>query len=161
MGYPRSSWISPTSTSVNLPVQISFSPLVRVGFLVYDCVMELRLTVYKGMDLKEVEKEYVSHDFDLPTGACEDILEALDIDTIMDKVKNGADLGSEIVRIVLKSYDKFRPMLFTAFDGLTEDEFRRTKIKDVGNIVAYIAIYTIQSLFSIMMPPKKGEEKKR
>lgn len=124
--------------------------------------MELRLAVYKDETLKEVEKVYVSNDFDLSTGACEDILEALDIDRIMDKVKNNdGDLGAEIVRVVLTSYDKFRPMLFRAFDGLTEEEFKRTKLKDIGQIIAYIAIYTIQSLFSIMMPSKDGKEKKK
>lgn len=121
--------------------------------------MELTLNVYG--ENGEVVKKYTSHDFDLMTGTCEDILKAIDIDRIMDKMKDNSELGQEIIRIVLTGYDKFRPFIFKAFRGLTEEEFANTKMKDVGRIITSIAIYTINELFSILGTPRKeGKEKK-
>lgn len=121
--------------------------------------MELRLNIYD--DDGKIVKTYTAHDFDLMTGTCEDILKVLDIDRIMDKMKDSGELGKEIIRVVLVGYDKFRPYLFRAFKGLTEEEFAHTKIKEVGQIITSIAIYTINELFSILGTPRKdGKEKK-
>ena len=121
--------------------------------------MELKLNIYD--DDGQIVKTYSSHDFDLMTGTCEDILKAIDIDRIMANMKNTEMLGQEIIRVVLVGYDKFRPFIFKAFRGLTEEEFAHTKMKEVGHIITSIAIYTINELFSILGTPKKdGKEKK-
>ena len=121
--------------------------------------MELKLNIYD--DDGQIVKTYSSHDFDLMTGTCEDILKAIDIDRIMASMKNTEMLGQEIIRVVLVGYDKFRPFIFKAFRGLTEEEFAHTKMKEVGHIITSIAIYTINELFSILGTPKKdGKEKK-
>ena len=121
--------------------------------------MELTLNIYG--DDGEVVKTYSSHDFDLMTGTCEDILKTIDIDRIMESLSNSEQLGQEIIRVVLTGYDKFRPFIFKAFRGLTEEEFAHTKMKEIGRIITSIAIYTINELFSILGTPKKeGKEKK-
>lgn len=121
--------------------------------------MELTLPIYD--DDGNVVKTYTSHDFDLMTGTCEDILKVLDIDKIMDKMTDSNELGKEIIRIVLTGYNSFRPYIFKAFKGITEEEFAHTKMKEVGHIITAIAIYTINELFSILgMPKKDGKEKK-
>lgn len=121
--------------------------------------MELTLNVYG--DDGEVVKTYRSHDFDLMTGTCEDILKTLDIDRIMNSMGNGEELGKEIIRVVLTGYEKFRPFIFRAFRGLTEDEFAHTKMKEVGRIITSIAIYTINELFSILGTPNKDSKEKK
>lgn len=121
--------------------------------------MELTLNIYD--DDGKIAKTYKSQDFDLMTGTCEDILKTLDIDRIMNSMGNGEELGKEIIRVVLTGYEKFRPFIFRAFKGLTEDEFAHTKMKEVGRIITSIAIYTINELFSILGAPNKdGKEKK-
>lgn len=121
--------------------------------------MELTLNIYG--ENGEVVKKYTSHDFDLMTGTCEDILKAVDIDKIMNNLNDSGELGKEIVRVVLTGYDKFRPFIFRAFRGLTEEEFAHTKMKEVGHIITSIVIYTINELFSILGTPRKdGKEKK-
>ena len=121
--------------------------------------MELKLNIYD--DDGQTVKTYSSHDFDLMTGTCEDILKAIDIDRIMANMKNTEMLGQEIIRVVLTGYGKFRPFIFKAFKGLTEEEFAHTKMKEVGHIITSIVIYTINELFSILGTSKKeGKEKK-
>lgn len=121
--------------------------------------MELTLNIYD--DDGKIAKTYTSHDFDLMTGTCEDILKAVDIDRIMNSLNSSQELGKEIIRVVLTGYDKFRPFIFRAFKGLTEEEFAHTKMKEVGHIITSIVIYTINELFSILGTPKKdGKEKK-
>lgn len=121
--------------------------------------MELKLNIYD--DEGQIVKTYSSHDFDLMTGTCEDILKAIDIDRIMASMKNTEMLGQEIIRVVLVGYDKFRPFIFKAFRGLTEEEFAHTKMKEVGHIITSIAIYTINELFSILGTPKKDNKEKK
>lgn len=122
--------------------------------------MELTLPIYD--DDGNVVKTYTSHDFDLMTGTCEDILKALDIDRVVAMSGDPSKMSKEIIRIVLIGYDRFRPFLFRAFKGLTEEEFAHTKMKEVGRIITAIAIYTINELFSIMgsASSKDGKEKK-
>lgn len=121
--------------------------------------MELKLNVYG--DDGEVVKTYTSYEFDLMTGTCEDILKAVDIDKIMASMNDSNELGKEIIRVVLTGYSKFRPFIFRAFKGLTEEEFEHTKMKEVGQIITAIVIYTINELFSILGTPRKdGKEKK-
>ena len=121
--------------------------------------MELKLNIYG--DDGEVVKTYTSHEFDLMTGTCEDILKAVDIDKIMASMNDSNELGKEIIRVVLTGYSKFRPFMFRAFKGLTEEEFEHTKMKEVGQIITAIVIYTINELFSILGTPRKdGKEKK-
>lgn len=121
--------------------------------------MELKLNIYG--DEGEVVKTYTSHEFDLMTGTCEDILKAVDIDKIMASMNDSNELGKEIIRVVLTGYSKFRPFIFRAFKGLTEEEFEHTKMKEVGQIITAIVIYTINELFSILGTPRKdGKEKK-
>lgn len=121
--------------------------------------MELTLNIYD--DDGKIAKTYKSQDFDLMTGTCEDILKTLDIDRIMASMKNSEELGREIIRVVLTGYEKFRPFIFRAFKGLTEDEFAHTKMKEVGRIITSIAIYTINELFSILGTQKKDSKEKK
>lgn len=121
--------------------------------------MELTLNIYD--DDGKIAKTYKSQDFDLMTGTCEDILKTLDIDRIMSSMKNSEELGREIIRVVLTGYEKFRPFIFRAFKGLTEDEFAHTKMKEVGRIITSIAIYTINELFSILGTPNKDSKEKK
>lgn len=107
--------------------------------------MELKLNIYKG---REIEKTYTSNDFMLMTGTCEDILKLIDIDKFSSNLSE-TELGMEILKIVIKAFDKFNVVMKEIFDGLTDEEYKRTQIKDVAGIVVQVVIYTINELFSI------------
>ena len=112
--------------------------------------MELKLNVYNG---KEIEKTSTADDFMLMTGTCEDILQVIDIDAFGGKLDEKA-LGMEILKVVIKSFGKFKPMMKEIFDGLTDEEYSRTAIKDVAGVVVQIVMYTITELFSGITPSK-------
>lgn len=108
--------------------------------------MELKLDIYEN---KKVVKTYKSNDFVLTTGICEDILNTVDIDKLTSGGLTQEQLGMEILKIVTKSFNKFKPFLQDIFEGLTEEEYRKTKIKDVANVIIKVVTYTISELFSV------------
>lgn len=108
--------------------------------------MELKLNVYKN---GQIEKTYRANDFVLETGLCEDVLNAIDIDKLTSGELSNEKLGLEIVKIVAKSFSKFKPFLQNMFQGLTDDEYRRTSIKEVGKVVFQVVMFTISELQSV------------
>lgn len=93
--------------------------------------MELVLKVYKNQ--KEVEKEYKIDSYDLMTGFVEDLLKAIDIDQL--EGKSGNDLYLGIAKIISKNYGIFYPLAHDMF-GITEEEYRRTKVKELAVALA-------------------------
>lgn len=108
--------------------------------------MELQLNIYEN---GKVLKTYTSNDFTLTTGICEDVLELVDIDSLMGKSKTQEELGLEILKVVIKLFPKFKPFLQEIFVGLTDDEFRKTAIKEVGTVIINIVRFTISELYSV------------
>lgn len=108
--------------------------------------MEMTLNVYDG---NKIVKTYKSNDFTLMTGTCEDIINMVDVDKLTSGQLSEQQLGIEIVKIVAKSFNKFKPFLQEVFVGLTDEEYRHTSIKEVANNVIAIVKFTIQELFSV------------
>lgn len=108
--------------------------------------MELKLNVYDG---KKIVKTYTANDFNLMTGVCEDIINTIDIDKLTGGKLDDKALGMEVIKVVAKSFSKFKPFLQDVFDGLTDDEYRNTSIKEVAAIVFAIVQYTISELFDV------------
>lgn len=108
--------------------------------------MELKLNIYDG---KKVVKTYEANDFTLTTGVCEDIINSVDIDKLTSGKLDDKTLGIEVIKVVAKSFSKFKPFLQDVFEGLTDDEYRHTSIKEVANVVVTIVQYTVGELFNV------------
>ena len=108
--------------------------------------MELKLNVYEN---GKVIKTYTSNDFTLTTGICEDVLNLVNIDKLVDGELDEQKLGIEVIKIVAKLFPKFKPFLQDIFKGLTDDEFRQTAIKDVAKVIIQIVKYTVSELYSV------------
>lgn len=108
--------------------------------------MELKLNVYES---GKVVKTYTANDFTLTTGICEDVLNLVDIDKLTSDGLDDQKLGIEIIKIVVKLFPKFKPFLQDIFNGLTDEEFKQTSIKEVGQIIIQIIKYTIGELYSV------------
>lgn len=108
--------------------------------------MELKLNIYDG---KKIVKTYEANDFNLMTGVCEDVINTVDIDKLTSGKLDDKTLGIEVIKIVAKSFSKFKPLLQDVFEGLTDDEYRRTSIKEVANVVVQIVKYTVGELFNV------------
>ena len=107
---------------------------------------KLKLNIYDG---KKVVKTYEAEDFNLMTGTCEDIINMIDVDKLTSGKLNDQQLGIEVVKVVAKSFNKFRPFLQDVFEGLTDEEYRHTSIKEVAGAVITIVQYTVGELFNI------------
>lgn len=115
--------------------------------------MTLNLTVYKE-DGHTVDKVYTTDEFHLLTGMCEDVLEEVDIDKMLNNGVNEQELGKMVLSLVLKNRKRFKPIMQQVFYGLTDEEYERTEISEVGRNVMQILVYTITSLFGVMTTKK-------
>lgn len=106
----------------------------------------LKLNIYDG---KKVVKTYEADDFTLMTGTCEDIINMIDVDKLIGGGLNNEAMGIEVVKVVAKSFSKFKPFLQDVFEGLTDDEYRHTSIKEVAGVVISIVQYTVGELFNV------------
>lgn len=55
----------------------------------------------------------------------------------------------EVLKIVVKAFGKFKPLMKEVFDGLTDEEYNRTAIKEVARVVVNIVTYTVTELFAV------------
>lgn len=106
--------------------------------------MEFKLNIYNG---KTIEKTYTADDFHLMTGTCEDILKLIDIDNMKLDNVNDNDTLMQIVTVVTKAFNEFNPLMKQVFDGLTDDEYRRTRIIDVAQVIMDVLTSTFAELF--------------
>lgn len=98
--------------------------------------MDLKLNVYKNN--KEIEKTYIASEFDLMWGTMEDLTNAVDLDKINDEI--------EVGKMVLKILPQVKPLLKQVFDGLTDDELKRTKIKELVPVFVNIFKYSFSEI---------------
>lgn len=103
--------------------------------------MELKLNIYNG---REVEKTYTAETYDLMFGTVEDLLEVIDLDNL----KSGSDV--EIIKlvgnVVTKSMDVIKPLLKDIFEGLTDDELRKTKVKEIAEALIEVVKFSIAQI---------------
>lgn len=92
--------------------------------------MELKLNIYKNS--KEVEKTYTAGEYDLMWGTIEDLTSVVDLDRIDDNVAVG--------KMILNVLPQIKPILKQIFEGLTDEEIKRTKVKEL--IPLFIDVFT-------------------
>lgn len=92
--------------------------------------MELKLKIYKN---GEVEKEYTTDTYDLMFGTIEDIVSLLDGVTLENEEGEAAtnfDID-KIIGMVTEGMGMLKPFLKEIFIGVTDEEIRRTKVKEL------------------------------
>lgn len=109
--------------------------------------MELTLNVYTNRKLKEIEKTYRVNDFELSTGACEDLLDLINIDMFeggLEALSSESQI-IEVLKPILSGRAVFYDILKDVFD-VNEDELKRTKLSEVLKALASIIKYSITGL---------------
>ena len=110
--------------------------------------MEFSLNVYKTRGLKQVEKTYKVSDFELSFGACEDVLNAINIDLFaggLDALSDEAKTA-EMFKMVVDALPVIKDILKDVFDGLTDDELKRTSVKELVGLVMQVIRYSMATL---------------
>lgn len=91
----------------------------------------LSLNIYSAADKKVIEKTYTAESYDLMLGTVEDIMQLIDVDKMND--------NTEITKLVIKGYSKLKPFIKDVFNGVTDDELNRVKVKEL--IPTFIEIF--------------------
>lgn len=100
---------------------------------------DLKLNIYNG---KTVEKTYIAEEIDIMFGTVEDLLDVIDFDNLNDE--------KEVVKVVIKTLNNLKPFLKQIFDGLTDEEIKQTKVKELIPLFVKIVKYSIDELKSLM-----------
>ena len=86
--------------------------------------MQLLLNIYDP-ESKVITKQYKAETVDIMFGTIEDLIEIIDV----DKLSENND--TELTKIILLSIKKVKPLLKEVFTGLTDEELKNTKIKEL------------------------------
>ena len=103
--------------------------------------MELKLNIYEK---RQVVKTYTAETYDLMFGTVEDLLELINIDNL----QSGSDV--EIIKlvgnVVVKGMNIIKPLLKDIFEGLTDDELKRTKVNEIATVLIDVVKFSISEM---------------
>lgn len=103
--------------------------------------MELKLNIYNK---KEIEKTYITETYDLMFGTVEDLIQIIDL----DKLETGSD--AEIIKlvggVVMRGLDIVKPLLKDIFDGLTDEELKKTKVKEIAAVLVEVVKFSVAEI---------------
>lgn len=101
----------------------------------------MKLNIY---DKKQVVKTYTADTYDLMFGTVEDVANAIDL----DKLSTGTD--AEIIKLigglVITSLPTITDLLKDIFDGITDDEIKHCKVKEIAAVFLDVVKYTLAEL---------------
>lgn len=102
--------------------------------------MELLLNIYDP-ETKIIAKQYTAETVDIMFGTVEDLIEVIDIDKLNDNM--------EWAKVIVLSMKKLKPLLKEVFVGLTDEELKNTKIKELVPLFISIIKYMISEIGSL------------
>lgn len=99
--------------------------------------MELKLHIYEG---RKIAKTYTAESIDLSFGVIEDVIDALDFESM----KTGDN--KEMAKMLIKCKDQIKPFLIDIFDGLTAEEVRHTRTQNLIDVFRGLYNYAVSEL---------------
>lgn len=84
--------------------------------------MELVLNIYDE-NSKMIAKQYTAQTADIMFGTIEDLIEVIDVDKLNDNM--------EWAKVIVVALKKLKPLLKEVFTGLTDEELKHTKVKEL------------------------------
>lgn len=108
--------------------------------------MELKLNIYKNQ--REIEKTYTAQDYEVMYGTVEDLLNCLDLEALTNQ-DNKDGIIAAASRLLRAREDVINPLLMDIFTGLTEAELRRTKTREVLEVIVGLTGFSIDQIKSL------------
>ena len=99
--------------------------------------MQLVLNVYDPQT-KNIAKQYTAETVDIMFGTIEDLIEVVDVEKLNDNM--------EWAKFIAMSLKKLKPLLKEVFTGLTDDELKNTKIKELIPLFVNIFKYMMSEI---------------
>ena len=101
----------------------------------------MKLNIYEK---KKIVKTYETDTYDLMFGTIEDVAAAVKL----DELDKGTDV--EIIKLigglVLTSMDTIKDLLKDIFDGITDEELKHVKVKEIVDVLLEVITFTIKQL---------------
>lgn len=101
----------------------------------------MKLKIY---DKKKVVKTYTADTYDLMWGVVEDVAKAVKLDEL--KSNDEMEIFKLVMGLVMRSMDTVRDLLKDIFDGLTDEELKNARVKDIAYVLIDVVKYTISEL---------------
>lgn len=98
----------------------------------------IKLNIYSKEDKNKIEKTYTSESYDLMLGTVEEFMQIIDLEKIGDNI--------EVAKMLVKTYNKIKPLLQDIFEDVTSEELDRVKIKELIPVVIQIGESIAESL---------------
>lgn len=95
----------------------------------------MKLNIYHG---KTIVKTYETDNYDLTYGVIEDVIEVIDGKDLENK--------SDLINVAIDSFHLLRPLLKEVFDGLTDDELRTVKVRELIVVIVELIKASIANL---------------
>lgn len=99
--------------------------------------MQLNLNIYRG---RNIEKVYTANEFDIMFGTVEDLIDLIDADRLSGNVSD-TDFIAAVVVLLKGGFDQVKSLLKELFPEVTDDELKRTKMKDIVHILVSVLKY--------------------
>lgn len=99
--------------------------------------MQLNLNIYRG---RNIEKVYTANEFDIMFGTVEDLIDLIDADRLSGNVSD-TDFIAAVIVLLKGGFDQVKSLLKELFPEVTDDELKRTKMKDIVHILVSVLKY--------------------
>ena len=103
--------------------------------------MEIKLNIYNK---KDIIKTYKTDTYDLMFGTVEDFASLINIDEL--KTCTDAEIIKLVGKALLSGMDIIKVLLKDVFVGLTDEEIRKTKTKEIAKVLVEIIKFTISEI---------------
>lgn len=104
--------------------------------------MKFVLNIYEK---KKVIKTYEADSYDLMFGTLEDFLNIVDENIFADNISN-VDFAKMGLNVIKQCLGEIKPLLLDVFDGLTEEELRKTKTSELIGVIYAIGMYSFAEI---------------
>ena len=101
----------------------------------------MKLNIYEK---RQVVKTYEADAYDLPFGVIEDVADVINRDAI--ETGSNTELIKAAGNIVLKCKDTVKNLMKDIFEGITDEELKKTKVTEMAQVLIEVVKYTADQL---------------
>ena len=101
----------------------------------------MKLTIYES---KKPVKTYTAETYDLMFGTVEDIAEAMNLDNL--RTGSDVEIIGLAVDLIKRNMAAVKDLLKDIFEGLTDDEIKHARVRDIARVLLDVVKYTIGQL---------------
>ena len=103
----------------------------------------MKLTIYEN---KKPVKVYTAETYDLMFGTVEDIAEAMNLDNL--RTGSDVEIIGLAVDLIKRNMATVKDLLKDIFEGLTDEEIKHVRVRDIARVLLDVVKYTISQLKS-------------